>query len=457
MLTTVGNIFTSSALIWLETILHERFGHQFSLTQHEKQLTLRLPEAQGAILFDTLIPAFQQAGSDLPCGQWDAVLQGYTAALGLPLPAPGIAELPAKLIEPIALGHAVHYDILGLTYWMLARVEEVNPPASVLDIHGRFPATASHAYKHSYLERPVVDEWLHILGQIIQKTWPTLKLKQHQFSMKVSHDVDGPSRYAFRTAAGVVRAMAGDVLKRADLKSALLAPWVHLHSKTALHPADPANTFDWIMDVSERHGMKSAFYFICGRTSPYDADYEPEHPAIRTLMRRIHDRGHEIGLHPSYGSYQTPAIIQAEAARLRYIAAEEGITQTIWGGRMHYLRWEQPTTLRAWANAGMTYDSTLSYADRPGFRCGTCFEYPAFDPVADQLLSVRIRPLIVMECSVISVKYLGLGTTEKALKKIRNLKKACLAFNGCFTLLWHNTEFTSIANRRLYESSLTVV
>jgi hypothetical protein len=29
--------------------------------------------------------------------------------------------------------------------------------------------------------------------------------------------------------------------------------------------------------------------------------------------------------------------------------------------------------------AGIDYGSTLSYADHAGFRCGVCYEYPAFD------------------------------------------------------------------------------
>ena len=32
---------------------------------------------------------------------------------------------------------------------------------------------------------------------------------------------------------------------------------------------------------------------------------------------------------------------------------------------MHYLRWENTTTLQAWDEAGMNYDSTLGYADQP--------------------------------------------------------------------------------------------
>lgn len=92
-------------------------------------------------------------------------------------------------------------------------------------------------------------------------------------------------------------------------------------------------------------------------------------PAIREPIQRIHQRGHEIGLHPSYGTYQTPELITKEAERLRTVLQKSGIVQPKLGGRMHYLRWEHPSTLQAWNDAGMTYDSTLGYADRPGFRC----------------------------------------------------------------------------------------
>src|SRR5690606_9180319 len=237
-------------------------------------------------------------------------------------------------------------------------------------------------------------------------------------------DVDAPSSYGFCSAKGLIRRMAGDVLKRRDFKSAALGPWIRINSWYRLHSADPANTFDWIMDQSEKHGLTSAFYFICGRTDPSkDADYEPEHPAIRELMRRIHQRGHEIGLHPSYNTYQNPQAIATEANRLRKVMSEEGIKQQQFGGRMHYLRWEHPTTMLGWEQTGMTYDSTLSYADRPGFRCGTCFEYPAFDPSKGEALKLRVRPLIAMECTVMAERYLGLGAGEVAFEKFELLKQ----------------------------------
>ena len=168
-------------------------------------------------------------------------------------------------------------------------------------------------------------------------------------------------------------------------------------------------------------------------------------------MRRIHARGHEIGLHPSYGTFQQPELIKQEADRLKRICAEEGIEQNQWGGRMHYLRWEQPTTMRAWAGAGMSYDSTLGYADRPGFRCGTCHEYPAFDPVAQEQLSLRIRPLVVMECTVIADRYMGLGVGDAASNKFNLLKERCANVKGSYTLLWHNSFFESYSFNDLYQ------
>ncbi len=441
-------------LAWLERILLERFGVPLQLERDgPERLYLRHAEAPGQVLFDRLQPGFYLSGGDLPHCQWDAAAEGFHAPLDLPLPAPGAASLPQPLVEPMAGGLTVHYDILGLTYWMLSRQEEVD--AQVLDRHCRFPASASHAGRHGYLDRPVVDEWLAVLGQVIHRQWPWVQLRRHAFTQRPTHDVDRPSRYGFARDIKLARAMVGDALLHRRPQALVVGPWVRLSTRRRLHPLDPLNTFDWLMDVSEGHGLKSAFYFICGRTDPRkDADYEPEHPAMRDLMRRLHARGHEIGLHPSYHTFRNPKELANEALRLRRVCAEEGIEQAEWGGRMHYLRWQMPLTLQGYVQAGLDYDTTLGYAEAPGFRCGTCFDYPAFDPVKGEPLALRIRPLIAMEASVISPLYLGLGTGEEAFECFSRLKARCRAMGGVFTLLWHNSELTTTDQRALYERVL---
>ena len=441
--------FSDGAMRWLESILFERFGRYFILAQQSNTLQLSLDDGQGAITFDRLESVFHQARSDFSCKQWQASSEGYFGPVEDVIPAPSEIDLPEPLIELNEKGATIHYDILGLIYWMLTRLEEVR--RTDLDSHQRFPATSSHAYRHGYLERPIVDEWLNVLGQVIQRVWSSIELKQHEFSIKVSHDVDIPSRYAFQNLKGLIRTMGGDVLLRKDFISALKAPWIKLNSQHSIHPADPANTFDWLMKKSEENDLTSAFYFICGRTdASKDAKYDPEMPQIRALMREIHQRGHEIGLHPSYNTYSNPKEIAKVADRLRRICEDEGIHQREWGGRMHFLRWDQAITQKAWADAGMTYDSTLSYADRPGFRCGTCFEYPAFDIASNQQLSLRIRPLIAMDCTVIADRYLGLGSTDAAYAKFNELKYRCKQVGGVFTLLWHNSFFSCEKDFEIY-------
>jgi hypothetical protein len=449
--------FSTAAISWLCIILEERFGHAFTLVYESSGLKLTLSDIeQGSILFTKLEMAFHQSLSNIPYSEWDTDQEGWISVLGKPLPSPGVSELPKLLIEQKSGQTVIHYDILGLTYWMLNRIEEIG--SKDLDSHGRFPAINSHAYKHGYLERPIVDEWLNILGQAIQKQWPQVALKQHEFIMKVSHDVDMPSRYAFRSPMSLLSAIAGDVFKYNNMKGILLALWIRLTVRQHLHPADLFNTFDWIMDQSESIGIVSSFYFICGRTDiSMDGDYEIEHPIMCNLMRNIHERGHKVGLHPSYGTYQEPALISKEANRLRKVMDELDIKQEKLGGRMHYLRWEQPKTLQAWNDAGMTYDSSLGYADRPGFRCGTCHEYPAFNAVTQKLLHLRVRPLVAMECSVMAKGYSNLGDGEEAFNKFIELKKTCRLVSGSFTLLWHNSELIIKTKRSLYKRILNEV
>jgi hypothetical protein len=102
------------------------------------------------------------------------------------------AEIHNPLLRASRNGFALAYDILCLTSWMLIRSEEVNPPADLLDSHGRFPATSSHTLHQGHFEWPIVDEWLGVLRQLLQRLWLRLELQQHQFRTVVSHDWTPP-------------------------------------------------------------------------------------------------------------------------------------------------------------------------------------------------------------------------------------------------------------------------
>jgi hypothetical protein len=332
---------------------------------------------------------------------------------------------------------------------MLTRLEETLP--APLDEHDRFPARSSVAHKQGFLDRPLIDEYTEIFWAAIKKIWPGLKRSRKQFRVDPSHDVDSPSYYAFRPWRKVLRRAAGDLVKRGQFYVAAKDLFIKIRSATRLHPADPYNTFSWIMDTSEQADLTSTFYFMSGQTNPqFDGDYDLAHPAIRQLIREVRDRGHRVGLHPSYECYRRSDSMLTEANRLREMCIEEQFSVTGLPARMHYLRWETPTTAAKLERAGVTRDCTLTFADHAGFRCGTCHDYQAFDPVRRRSMKIRIQPLIAMETTVLDNRYMGHGVSADAADQFLSLKAACRTVDGVFTLLWHNTQLTSAAQRALY-------
>ena len=442
---------TDPALRWIEVIFSERFGHVWHLTPTLAGYRLQLAGGEGSITFDKREDGFTQAHSDHPCSWWDALSEGWNSVLGGDLPAPGVAELPEPLIETRINHHIIHYDIPGLTYWMLARVEEID--RTDLDDHQRFPATASHACMHAYLDHPVVDEWLHVLGQVIQRQWPSVELKCHEPRTLVTCDVDSP----FASDASwkyVIRRAGSDIIKRRSPTAAirsLAGKWYA--TRGADHFDVHRNGLEFIMDTNERAGKTVAFYFIPEQTDPrFDGQPRLRHPRVQKLMREIHARGHEIGIHPGYDTYRHSENMMRSVQRFHEALDVARVRQPQLGGRQHFLRWEMPTTARLWDNSGFQYDTTLSFADRPGFRCGTCFEYFMFDAVEQRALRLRQRPLIVMECSVIANRYLGLGYSDAALELMQYYQQTCYRVGGQFVLLWHNSHFDNEADGRFYQA-----
>lgn len=346
-------------------------------------------------------------------------------------------------------------DILGAAFFMLSRYEEAVLPDR--DKHDRFPASASVAYRADFLDRPIVDEYLEILWTAMRQLWPGLNRKQRQARTLVSCDVDTPFAFNGRLK-DLPRRMVGDLLKRHSPRLAVRNVLGELEARKGLHTCDPYRKgLDFIMEVNERVGRSVAFYFIPENTdSRFDNRVSLDDPRMREMLREIHARGHEIGIHPGYNTYKHPEAMARSVLILRRVLEEEGIDQPQLGGRQHYLRWVSPTTARLLDENGLDYDATLSFVDQPGFRCGTCFEYPAYDFIDKKILKVKIRPLIAMEVSVINEMYMGLGLTQDACDVFIKLKRTCYKFNGQFSLLWHNNNLSTHEANEIYESLLSM-
>ena len=95
----------------------------------------------------------------------------------------------------------IPFDIFSASFYLLSRYEEYNVPK--FDIHNRFKAEESLAYKHHFLPIPLVDIWAMELGNIIQKQYPEINYSLSEYHEIHSFDIDfaykykGLSKYRF--------------------------------------------------------------------------------------------------------------------------------------------------------------------------------------------------------------------------------------------------------------------
>lgn len=434
-------MITRPKIDWIKKILSHRLGCELELFFENSCLKLKLKNSNKLIIFDKINYSFYEFGSNFSCGLWDPYKEGFISKLKIPIPTPGLEKFH-KIIEKKKDNYFIHYDILGFIFWMLNRLEEIN--SDKLDNHNRFPAKFSHAYLNNYLDRPIVDEWIDIIKQIILRVWPNLKLNKYQFKIRISHDVDRPFKYLFCKKKDIYRQLLGDIFKRRNIKTFLNRYQISKKVRKGNINKDPFYVFDWMMDVLEKNDHVGTFYFLSNKTSSkYDSDYNLENLHIQNLLIKINSRGHKIGLHPSYNSYNNFKNLNYELKKLIDVCKKKNIYQDFWGSRMHFLRFQYPKTLNYLNDIGISYDESLTYADYSGFRCGTCFEYTAFNPIDNRELNISIKPLIIMECSISS--YMKLGYGKNFLLYAKKLKERCKLVDGTFSILWHNSELQNTA------------
>ena len=344
------------------------------------------------------------------------------------------------------------FDLFGSAFFMLSRYEEAT--GQVVDMHDRFTAAGSLSHEAGFLNRPIVDEYVNVLWAAMKHLWPNLSRKQRKPNIRVSCDVDTPFDLSVNTVRKLFRRIGGDLLKRRDCSLAIDTLSYARRLRRDGLIADRMWRFDWMMDVCEKSDVQCAFYFITDMRHPMDGDCYWGKPEIDKLIRRIYERGHEIGLHASYTTFDDPVQTKREFNRLIEKCDEVGVKQDNWGGRQHYLRWKGGVTWRNWSQAGLDYDSTLTYAESPGFRCGTCHPYPVYDLEQRKPLKLIEKPLIVMEQSVLSKRYQGMRN-ESALEVMLKFKGLCKKFNGEYTLLWHNSSLNKESEREIYKELIS--
>jgi hypothetical protein len=301
--------------------------------------------------------------------------------------------------------------------------------------------------------RPVVDEQVAVLQAAMTRLWPRLAHRTRRFRSVPTHDIDRLRRYG--TTLGSAPYTVFGRLRAEGPRSALAAGKgvidVHLRGHD-----DPFFSFDRLMDESESSGAVSSFNFI-PRYRPRDGTppsrYSMRSRLVAGVLRRIVERGHTIGIHPGYDSFDDPGALGHDVDAIRSAVAAAGADPACLGGRHHYLRWDPQRSPGWWDAAGLAYDSSFGFAEVPGFRAGTSRPYRLWDHVEGRATSVEERPLIWMDASIFAVDPAGLQS-DAVLTDALELKQQCRRHGGDFTFLMHNDGYAAPGGQHAYRTLL---
>ncbi|NOZ45707.1 MAG: hypothetical protein GXO79_02890 [Chlorobi bacterium] len=335
----------------------------------------------------------------------------------------------------------IPFDIFAASFYLITRYEEYK--TNKKDKFERFIAEESVAFKYGFLDIPIVDIWLLKLKEIIIKKYPQFNFPNKQFTFIPTIDVDNAWAYKhksfYRTGGGIARSIFK--FKWLDL--------MRRFSVLVLKKKDPYDTYDYINSLHKKYNFKPIYFFLLRNNGKYDTSHNVKNKRFKRLIKNI-SKKHIIGIHPSYTSNSTAALVKEETAILSAITGEK-ITRS----RSHFLRIKIPHTYRVLIKIGIEEDFSMGYSSQNGFRAGTCNPFLFYNLKQERITNLKIIPFQVMDATF---KYYKKFKPQKALENIKYYIEQVKNVDGTFVSIWHNESFSNIGKwknwRQVYSTML---
>ncbi|PKP21326.1 MAG: hypothetical protein CVU05_07035 [Bacteroidetes bacterium HGW-Bacteroidetes-21] len=321
----------------------------------------------------------------------------------------------------------IPFDLFSAVFFMISRYEEY--VCAERDMHNRFKAESSVAFQLGFLERPVVDEWIFALAQVLQSHYPDFSIPLREFSFQPTIDIDNSYAFLHKGILRTLGAFARAILKF-DGKEISFRFKVYFSKKK-----DPYDTYSYIKNIHRSSSLSPIIFILCGSFGKYDKNISYKNKYFRKLVIELSSLG-QVSLHPSYRASQK-GFIRNEKAILEKITGRR-----IRNSRQHFLKITMPDTYRLLAQSGIENDYSMGYSSHIGFRAGTCTPFYFYDISDDKTYDMLIYPFQVID---VALKHMDL-TPEMAVNKIDEIIAKIKAVNGLFIADWHNESLGNYKN-----------
>ncbi len=329
----------------------------------------------------------------------------------------GAEKLKLFLTEFDHLG----YDIFSASFFLASRMEEYWEFTP--DEHGRYSSTNSILNKLGVLHLPLINIWSKVFLEKLNKHFNLALRSTMQF--KIINTIDVDNAWAYKNK-GLVRSVGG--MGKALIKGNVSEAKARVEA-LVLDQEDPYDTYSYIERFAATQNVESIYFFLLGDRGEFDKNVSHKHSGLIQLIKKIAENN-QVGIHPSYQSYENAEQQAKELLRLEKITGS-----SVTKARKHFLRISLPETYRIYQKIGIKEDYTMGYADQAGFRAGICTPYSFFDLLEDKETSLIVHPFAYMDGTL--NQYMKLSV-EDAVAKVRQLKQLVRAVEGEFIGVWHN-------------------
>ena len=311
-------------------------------------------------------------------------------------------------------GITTDLDLFCSSFFLVSRYEESYDSVK-LDNHGRY-AFSNSIISEKWIDVPLVNCYMQKLITWIETVYG-MRLVQRETAMGavISYDIDQPFYYlAFlKQLREVSSAGFSQNIKECARYFA------HLF---AIRP-DPYDVFDYLMNVEIKQNIRSTYFILTNTWGLRQKKY-------MNILRRLKDYGNELSLHVGNHEITDVPLIEYEKESLRKL-----IPICPEGSRIHFLKINVPGSYGMFTQTGFSYDSTLGYAEREGFRAGICTPFKPYDFEKRTLIDLIEIPLTVMDSTLINYrKY----SPKEAYSKIIKLINAVESIGGVIVFNRHN-------------------
>jgi peptidoglycan/xylan/chitin deacetylase (PgdA/CDA1 family) len=392
------------------------------------------------------IVAAGEEGADL---EWGDGGGGSGPRAGVALPADPAAWEFAWDREPDPAR-----DPLAFTFWWLARVEEQLAPEHAFDGHGRFRAAGSAlARREDPLAAPV-DELARELAAGLSRWATVVDPGGPTWRLVATHDIDLPWRWTSQGRRRALRRMR-DELRAGRIAGAARTAVALAGSPLAAVVGDPWDNLAAITRLERREQARSTSFLLVGRHVDEDgsAQLHERGAGWARTGSGIDELGDLVGLHGSYTSSVVEGRLRDERVEL-----QQRLGVPVADHRFHYLRHRPDAAWPLLERVGIETDSSLGYAERPGFRAGTAQPFRAWDHGRGRPLGLVVIPLAVMDASY-DERYLHLNGAA-CTRHLGGVVERIRELDGAACLLVHNDRLCTVDDggwTRRYRAILRMV